>query len=83
MSTSPDAKAIPERGREHQGSSDEVLLEKMGYKQELSRSLGFFSSFGIQFSSIAIASAKLSASSTTPGIAGTTSRGCNVTKRSC
>ena len=34
-------------------------------------------------SSIAIASAKLSASSTTPGIAGTTSRGCNVTKQSC
>lgn len=37
--------------------SDEALLKKMGYKQELSRSLGFFSAFGIQFSSIAIASA--------------------------
>ena len=55
MATSTDAEQIPESGGEQQ-RNDEALLEKMGYKQELSRSLGFFSSFGIQFSSIAIAS---------------------------
>jgi amino acid transporter len=33
------------------------LLQKLGYKQELNRALGLFSSFGVQFSSIAIASA--------------------------
>jgi amino acid transporter len=33
------------------------LLQKYGYKQELNRALGLFSSFGVQFSSIAIASA--------------------------
>ena len=31
-------------------------LEKLGYKQELSRTLGLFSAFGVQFTSIAIAS---------------------------
>lgn len=55
MAMSPDAEAVPESGGEQQ-RGDEALLEKMGYKQELSRSLGFFSSFGVQFSSIAIAS---------------------------
>jgi amino acid transporter len=33
------------------------LLQKYGYEQELNRALGLFSSFGVQFSSIAIASA--------------------------
>jgi amino acid transporter len=55
MAISPDAEAVPGTGGK-QHHADEALLEKMGYKQELSRSLGFFSSFGIQFSSIAIAS---------------------------
>ncbi|MFI7067484.1 APC family permease [Kribbella sp. NPDC050124] len=36
---------------------DIELLRKLGYKQELNRALGLFSSFGVQFSSIAIASA--------------------------
>lgn len=54
MATTSDA-TTPEPTERAPGS-DEALLEKMGYKQELSRSLGFFSSFGIQFSSIAIAS---------------------------
>jgi len=36
---------------------DVELLAKMGYKQELNRALGLFSSFGVQFTSIAIASA--------------------------
>ncbi|QIZ39846.1 amino acid permease [Saccharopolyspora sp. ASAGF58] len=36
---------------------DQELLHKLGYKQELNRTLGLFSSFGVQFTSIAIASA--------------------------
>lgn len=36
--------------------ADEALLEQLGYKQELNRSLGLFSAFGVQFTSIAIAS---------------------------
>ena len=36
--------------------SDVAYLEKLGYKQELNRSLGLFSAFGVQFTSIAIAS---------------------------
>ncbi len=35
---------------------DIELLNKLGYKQELNRALGLFSSFGVQFTSIAIAS---------------------------
>lgn len=41
----------------HPVDSDAENLNKLGYKQELNRALGFFSSFGVQFSSIAIASA--------------------------
>ncbi|GAB3059324.1 amino acid permease [Intrasporangium mesophilum] len=37
-------------------SADEELLLKLGYKQELNRALGLFSSFGVQFTSIAICS---------------------------
>ena len=37
--------------------SDTEYLAKLGYKQELNRSLGLFSSFAVQFSSIAIGSA--------------------------
>src|SRR5215470_4328939 len=36
--------------------ADVAYLEKLGYKQELKRSLGLFSAFGVQFTSIAIAS---------------------------
>src|SRR5215470_6774221 len=36
--------------------ADVAYLEKLGYKQELNRSLGLFSAFGVQFTSIAIAS---------------------------
>lgn len=36
---------------------DAKLLAKLGYKQELNRALGLFSSFGVQFTSIAVASA--------------------------
>ena len=55
MAISPYAEAVPGTGGGQQ-RADEALLEQLGDKQELSRSLGFFSSFGIQFSSIAIAS---------------------------
>jgi amino acid transporter len=37
------------------GSDDVAYLEQMGYRQELSRVLGFFSSFSIQFTGIAVA----------------------------
>ena len=37
-------------------ASDTEYLAKLGYKQELNRALGLFSSFGIQFSSIAVGS---------------------------
>ena len=37
--------------------ADAAYLEKLGYKQELDRSLGLLSSFAVQFSSIAIGSA--------------------------
>ena len=66
MAISPDAEAVPESGSE-QLPTDEALLEKMGYKQELSRSLGFFSSFGIQFSSIAVASSTFTTSGASTG----------------
>jgi amino acid transporter len=36
--------------------ADVAYLEKLGYKQELNRSLGLFSAFGVQFTSIAMAS---------------------------
>ncbi|MDX2862610.1 amino acid transporter, partial [Streptomyces scabiei] len=36
---------------------DTAYLAKLGYKQELNRAIGLFSSFGVQFSSIAVASA--------------------------
>jgi amino acid transporter len=55
MALAPDVPTTPDPVKPAR-SHDEALLEKLGYKQELSRSLGFFSSFGIQFSSIAVAS---------------------------
>ena len=38
------------------GTADSDYLARLGYKQELNRALGLFSSFGVQFTSIAIAS---------------------------
>ena len=37
-------------------ASDESHLQKYGYKQELNRALGLFSSFGVQFTSISVGS---------------------------
>src|ERR1700728_1360823 len=37
-------------------ASDTEYLANLGYKQELNRALGLFSSFGIQFSAIAVGS---------------------------
>lgn len=37
-------------------ASDDAQLADLGYKQELNRALGLFSSFAVQFSSIAVAS---------------------------
>jgi amino acid transporter len=37
-------------------ASDAQHLEKFGYKQELNRALGLFSSFGVQFTSISVGS---------------------------
>lgn len=36
--------------------ADAAYLEKFGYKQELNRALGLFSSFGVQFTSISVGS---------------------------
>lgn len=38
------------------GTDDAAVLESLGYKQELNRALGLLSSFGVQFTSIAIGS---------------------------
>ncbi len=40
-------------------TSDVAYLERLGYKQELHRALGLFSSFGVQFSSISVGSGML------------------------
>ncbi|GAS85930.1 APC family permease [Mycolicibacterium brisbanense] len=41
----------------HQHAADDAQhLEKFGYKQELNRALGLFSSFGVQFTSISVGS---------------------------
>jgi amino acid transporter len=63
MTISPEESGVYERQPHSSAATppaamdaDVAYLEKLGYKQELSRSLGFFSAFGIQFSSIAIAS---------------------------
>ena len=37
-------------------SNDEQILERFGYRQELSRSLGYFSSFALSFSVICMTS---------------------------
>ncbi|MGW0634960.1 APC family permease [Nocardia salmonicida] len=63
MSTIPEQPDLPTGSPEPSDSIDPVAvdadtayLEKLGYKQELDRSLGLFSAFGVQFTSIAIAS---------------------------
>jgi amino acid transporter len=61
MSTSAASASAPTELDDSQldaeGQDDAAYLEKLGYKQELDRSLGLFSSFAVQFSSIAIGSA--------------------------
>ena len=60
----PDGTAVPAPA-EPEGDAafdagqldDAAYLEKLGYKQELNRALGFVSSFAVQFSSISIGSA--------------------------
>lgn len=56
--TTPGSAAAPSQTPSWQPAVDEdvELLSKLGYKQELNRALGLFSSFGVQFTSIAIAS---------------------------
>ncbi len=55
VSTQPPTE--PERPLLDSGAdTDSAYLEKLGYKQELNRTLGLFSAFGVQFTSIAIAS---------------------------
>lgn len=63
MAITPDEPLVSAQRRPHSdpvadsaGDADSALLEKLGYKQELNRSLGLFSAFGVQFTSIAIAS---------------------------
>jgi amino acid transporter len=62
MAITPDepvftaAKPSPHAGSDAGVDNDVAYLEKLGYKQELNRSLGLFSAFGVQFTSIAIAS---------------------------
>jgi amino acid transporter len=47
----------PDSKLDSSGLSDAQYLAKLGYKQELNRAIGLFSSFGVQFSSIATISA--------------------------
>lgn len=47
----------PDSNLDSNGLSDAQYLAKLGYKQELNRAIGLFSSFGVQFSSIATISA--------------------------
>lgn len=51
-----DTAAAPMSATPAAGVSDEELLAQLGYKPELDRALGLFSSFAVQFSSIAVAS---------------------------
>ncbi|HEY5844085.1 MAG TPA: amino acid permease [Mycobacterium sp.] len=55
-STKPPTSVPFQAGSESPADADTAYLEKLGYKQELSRTLGLFSAFGVQFTSIAIAS---------------------------
>ena len=61
MAITPDQPGVSARSRAASAplpavDADAAYLEKLGYKQELKRSLGLFSAFGVQFTSIAIAS---------------------------
>lgn len=42
-------------GLDARGTDDRTYLAQLGYKQELKRSLGFFSSFAVQWTTIAVA----------------------------
>jgi amino acid transporter len=52
----PGAAGTDDTRLDSRSASDADYLAKLGYKQELNRALGLFSSFGIQFSSIAVGS---------------------------
>ena len=45
-----------------QEQRDEALLQKLGYKQELRRSLGFLSNFAVAFSYISVSTGTFSLS---------------------
>src|SRR5712675_730057 len=51
------ARGAPDSKLDSRGLTDAQYLARLGYKQELRRALGLFSSFGVQFSSIATISA--------------------------
>lgn len=55
--STPDVVVGADEQLDTRALTDSELLAKMGYKQELNRTLGLFSSFGVQFSLIAITSA--------------------------
>jgi amino acid transporter len=50
------ARAAAPSGPSTTPDDDAQQLEKLGYKQELNRALGLFSSFGVQFTSISVGS---------------------------
>lgn len=47
---------LPDTALSSRTMSDTEYLSKLGYKQELNRALGLFSSFGVQFTSISVGS---------------------------
>jgi amino acid transporter len=53
---SPTQSGPATSGQARTDDSDAQHLEKFGYKQELNRALGLFSSFGVQFTSISVGS---------------------------
>jgi amino acid transporter len=59
LTTAPD-EAVPSLGGDDSGldatnTDDSTYLGQLGYKQELRRGLGFFSSFAVQWTSVAVA----------------------------
>lgn len=56
LTASGPSAGTPEERNAEVVDADSAYLERLGYKQELNRSLGLFSAFGVQFTSIAIAS---------------------------
>ena len=54
QNVSPTQSGPATSGQAGTDDSDAQHLEKFGYKQELNRALGLFSSFGVQFTSISV-----------------------------